>query len=183
VRRQAHDFIAGIINLAGSFNAPAIVGSLQGRWEGDVSKAQALIWLGEALEQLGPRAHGHGVPLLYEPLNRYETNLFNRVEDVLEFLKGLRTQNIKILCDLFHMNIEEADVASTLRQCGEKLGHVHFADSNRRAIGFGHLELGPIQSALKEMNYQGYLSAEILPIPDSNAAAAQTMKAFKQWFR
>ncbi|HUR45848.1 MAG TPA: sugar phosphate isomerase/epimerase family protein [Candidatus Saccharimonadales bacterium] len=183
LRRQAHDFIAGIINLAGSFNAPAIVGSLQGRWEGDVSKAQALIWLGEALEQLGPRAHEHGVPLLYEPLNRYETNLFNRVEDVLEFLKGLRTQNIKILCDLFHMNIEEADVASTLRQCGEKLGHVHFADSNRRAIGFGHLDVGPIQSTLKEMNYQGYLSAEILPIPDSNAAAAQTMKAFKQWFR
>src|SRR3954466_4370902 len=126
VRRRAHDFIAGIVNLAGSFNASAIVGSMQGRWEGTVSREQALQWLAEGLEQLGPRAHALGVPLLYEPLNRYETNLFNRVSDVLDFLQPLRTQNIKILADLFHMNIEEADIAASLRQAGPKLGHVHF---------------------------------------------------------
>jgi len=56
-----------------------------------------------------------GVPLLYEFLNRYETNLFNRVAESLEFLKTLRTQNIKLLGDLFHMNIEEADQLEGLR--------------------------------------------------------------------
>jgi sugar phosphate isomerase/epimerase len=183
VRKLAHDFIAGIINLAGTFNASAIVGSMQGRWDIGSSREQALQWLAEGLEQLGPRAHAHGVPLLFEPLNRYETNLFNRAGDVLEFFKSLRTQNIKILADLFHMNIEEVDISETLRRAGSKLGHVHFADSNRQAIGFGHLDLKPIVNALQEMNYSGYVSAEILPVPDSSAAARQTMKAFSECFR
>ena len=122
------------------------------------------------------------MPLLYEPLNRYETNLFNRVADVLDFLKPLRTQNIKILADLFHMNIEETDLAATLRKANGKVGHVHFADSNRQAIGFGHLDIKPIATALKELNYSGYVSAEILPLPDSAAAAKQTIKAFREFF-
>jgi sugar phosphate isomerase/epimerase len=182
IRRRAQDFITSIINLAGSFNAPAIVGSMQGRWEGNVTREQALQWLSEALEQLGPRAHAHGVPLLYEPLNRYETNLFNRAGDVLEFLKLLRTQNISILADLFHMNIEEADISASLREAGSKLGHLHFADTNRKAIGFGHLELKPIVKALKDIGYSGYASAEILPLPDSLSSAKQTMKAFTEFF-
>jgi sugar phosphate isomerase/epimerase len=183
VRRQAQDFITSIINLAGSFNASAIVGSMQGRWEGNVSRDQALQWLAEGLEQLGPRAHAHGVPLFYEPLNRFETNLFNRLGDLLEFLKPLRTQNVKILADLFHMNIEEADMAAALRQAGSKLGHVHFADTNRQAVGFGHLDVKPIVNALKGLNYEGFVSAEILPLPDSTSAAKQTMKAFGECFR
>jgi sugar phosphate isomerase/epimerase len=136
-------------------------------------------WLAEALEQLGPRAHALGVPLLYEFLNRYETNLFNRVSDSLEFLKTLRTQNVKLLCDLFHMNIEEADIPAALRMAGPKLGHIHFADSNRRAMGMGHMEIKPVIAALRELGYTGYLSAEVLPLPDSDSAAQQAIAAFR----
>jgi sugar phosphate isomerase/epimerase len=179
IRKRARDFIAGIIDFAAPFGAPAIIGSMQGRWEGDVSRDQALVWLREALEQLGPRAHAAGVPLLYEFLNRYETNLFNRVADSAEFLNSLRTRNVKLLCDLFHMNIEEADTAAALRHAGPLVGHVHFADSNRHAIGFGHAAMKPVIQALRDIGYGGFLSAEILPVPDSEAAAAQTIQSFR----
>ena len=86
---------------------------------------------------------------------------------------------MKLLCDLFHMNIEEADLAAALRRAGPLVGHVHFADSNRRAIGFGHTDLAPIIAALRDIGYAGYLSAEILPLPDSDAAAAQTIASFR----
>ena len=69
-----------IIDLAGPFGASAIIGSMQGRWGDGVSKDQALGWLAEALEELGEHAKQYKVPLLYEPLNRYETNLVNRVD-------------------------------------------------------------------------------------------------------
>jgi sugar phosphate isomerase/epimerase len=180
IRRRAQDFIGAIVDLASSLGASAIIGSMQGRWESGVSRDQALIWLSEALEQLGPRAHARGVPLFYEFLNRYETNLFNGVADSLEFLKRLRSQNVKLLCDLFHMNIEEADIAAALRLAGPHLGHVHFVDSNRRAAGFGHIDFVPIASALRDIGFAGYASAEILPLPDADAAAAQTMKVFRQ---
>jgi sugar phosphate isomerase/epimerase len=180
VRRQAREFIRAIIDAAGEFGAPAIIGSMQGRWEGGVSREQALAWLGEALEDLGEHARRHGAPLLCEPLNRYETNLLNRVGDTAAWFRTMRTKNIRVLADLFHMNIEDADIAAALREAGPLLGHVHFADSNRRAVGFGHTAIAPIVAALHEMNYSGYLSAEIFPLPDSLAAAKQTMAAFRE---
>lgn len=183
VRARARAFIASIIDFAGGFGAPAIVGSMQGRSEGDVSREQAFAWLREALEQLGPRAHALGVPLLFEPLNRYETNLVRSVAEGLELLKPLRTKSVKLLVDLFHANIEEVSLAEALRLAGHDLGHVHFADSNRQAVGFGHTDFAPIAEALQQLGFKGYVSAEILPLPDSDAAAGQTMAAFRQWLR
>ena len=180
IRAQAREFIRAIIDLAGGFGAPAIIGSMQGRWEGEVTREQALAWLGEALDDLGEHASRHGAPLLYEPLNRYETNLLNRLGDSAEFLRSLKTTNVRILADLFHMNIEEADLAAALRVAGPLVGHVHFADSNRRAIGFGHTVVAPVIAALHEIGYDGYLSAEIIPLPDSATAARQTIEAFRK---
>lgn len=183
VRTKARNFIAGVIDFAGSFGAPAIIGSMQGRAEGTVEREQAFTWLREAIEQLGPRAHALGVPLLIEPLNRYETNVLKSVSDGLELLKPLRTKNVKLLVDLFHANIEETNMADALRLAGCDLGHVHFADSNRQAVGLGHTDYGPIADALREIGYDGYMSAEILPLPDSETAAQQTMASFRKHFR
>jgi sugar phosphate isomerase/epimerase len=77
------------------------------------------------------------------------------------------------------MNIEEVSPAETLRACGRHVGHVHFADSNRRAIGFGHTETASVIAALQAIGFAGYLSGEILPLPDSEAAAAQTIQAIR----
>jgi sugar phosphate isomerase/epimerase len=179
-RAQARAFILAMIDKAAALGAPAILGSMQGRWEGEVSREQALEWLGEALEEFGARAAELGQTFLYEPLNRYESNLFNRTPDAAAWLRALKTQGIRILSDLFHMNIEEPDLATALREAGDLVGHVHFADSNRRAIGFGHTDVGPIIDALREIGYAGYLSAEILPLPDSTTAARQTIESFRR---
>jgi sugar phosphate isomerase/epimerase len=180
VRERAREFIRGIVDCAGRLGAPAIIGSMQGRWEGDVSRPQALAWLGEALEDLGAHAARHGVTLLYEPLNRYETNLFNRLDDTAAWLRTLRTPHVRLLADLFHMAIEEADLAEALRAAGPLVGHVHFADSNRRAIGFGHTDVAPLVAALREIGYAGFLSAEVFPLPDAATAAKQTIDSFRR---
>ena len=181
VRGRARDFIAGIVDRAATFGAPAIIGSMQGRVEGDVTRRQALQWFTEGLKTLGQRAGAHGVSLLYEPLNRYETNLFNRAGDAAAFLIRRKIPHVKLLCDLFHMNIEEASIPAALRAVGRLVGHVHFADTNRHAVGFGHLEVAPIVAALREIGYEGYLSAEVMPLPDPERAACQTMRAFRQF--
>ncbi len=78
------------------------------------------------------------------------------------------------------MNIEEPDISQALRDAGSKVGHVHFADSNRQAVGFGHTEMSSILEALGEIGYEGYLSAEIFPLPDPETAARQTIESFRQ---
>ncbi|MCE9607877.1 MAG: sugar phosphate isomerase/epimerase [Planctomycetia bacterium] len=183
-RTAAREFIKSIIDLAGPFGAPAIIGSMQGRHGVDgVEEATARGWLAEALEELGDYARHYATPLLYEPLNRYETNMVTTVAQGVALLKSLKTRNVLLLADLFHMNIEEVDIADALRAGQGYIGHVHFVDSNRRPAGSGHLDFAPIAAALKEIGYDRYASAEALPWPDSDTAAANTIAAFKKWFR
>ncbi len=182
IRASARDFARRIVHAAGKLGAPAIVGSMQGKIEGDVTREEAQLWLGEALEDLATVAAEYGQTVFYEPLNRYETNLFNRVGDTVEFLKSLKARNIRILADMFHMSIEEVSIADAIRTAGPLLGHFHFADSNRRAIGWGHTEVEPIAAALHEIGYQGYVSAEALSLPSPEAAAAQSAESFRRYF-
>ena len=182
VRMCARDFIGAVVDFAGGFGTPAIIGSMQGRVADGVEREQALDWLREELDQLGPRAHALDAPLLFEPLNRYETNLFNTLDETIAFLGTLRTRNVKLLVDLFHANIEEADIAAAIRRAGSHVGHVHFADSNRRAIGLGHTDVAPVAAALREIGYEGYVSAEILPLPDVETAMTQTLASFRRHF-
>lgn len=182
-RAAAKAFIKSIIDLAGPLGAPAIIGSMQGRHSVDgVDQPTARAWLCEALDELGEYARQYAAVLIYEPLNRYETNMANTVEQGVALLNSLNTRNVRLLADLFHMNIEEVDVAAALRAGGPSIGHVHFVDSNRRPAGCGHLDFAPIAAALREINYQGYISAEAFPWPDSDAAAKQTIESYRKYF-
>jgi sugar phosphate isomerase/epimerase len=182
-RARARDFIRSIIDLAGPLGAPAIIGSMQGRSGVGVDRPRATAYLVDALDDLGEHARQYGTPLIYEPLNRYETDLANTVEAGVDILRSLSTRNVVLLADLFHMNIEESDIAAAIRHGAGSIGHVHFVDSNRRAAGFGHLDYAPIVEALRAIGYQGYASAEALPYPDPEGAARQTMHAFRRFFQ
>lgn len=170
-REAAMDFVGSMIDFGGKLGAPAILGSMQGRG------SPALFASG--LRICGERAAAHGVPFIYEPLNRYETNLFNRLGDAAGFLELHDLKNVVLLADLFHMNIEERDLAAAIREAGRHIGHVHFADSNRRAMGFGHTDAKAVIAALREIHYSGYLSAEIFPLPDPETAARQTISSIR----
>ena len=178
-RARAFAFAESLIEFAAGFGAPVIIGSMQGRvWEG-AARESALGMLADGLGRLARRAAQLGASVLYEPLNRYETNLVNTLADGVKLLAGV--ENVKLLADLYHMNIEEANLPASIRATAGRVGHVHFADSNRRAAGMGHTDFGPVVAALRETGYTGYLSAEVLPLPDPVAAARQTIASFRQY--
>ena len=176
-RKAALDFLLRMIGFGGRFGAPAILGSMQGKWSAEVPREKALDLLAGSLRVAGQAAAACGVPFIYEPLNRYETNLFNHFVAAAEFLDEREISNVVLLADLFHMSIEERDVADSLRAGASRLGHVHWADSNRQAMGFGHADSAPIMAVLREISYSGYLSAEVIPVPDAGTAASQTLQS------
>jgi sugar phosphate isomerase/epimerase len=187
-RSAALDFVRRMIDLGGPFGAPAIIGSMQGRWNEQVDQPTALRYLGDALQTLGAHAAQYStdrskVPLIYEPLNRYETNLCCNLAAGVELLETSGATNVKLLADLFHLNIEEVDIAAALKTAGAHVGHVHFVDSNRRAADEGHLDYTPIVAALREINFTGYASAEVLPWPDPRGAAERAINAYRRWFQ
>jgi len=183
IRARAKDFIRSIIDTAGPLGAPAIIGSMQGRWGESISREQGFAWLGEALVELGNHARQYNVPLIYEPLNRYETNYCTTVEQGVSLLEQSGATNALLLADLFHMNIEEADLPAAIRAGKGYIGHIHLVDSNRRPAGLGHLDLAPIAAALRDIHYDRFLSAEALPFPDAAAAAQTTIDTYNRFFK
>ena len=83
----------------------------------------------EQLEELAPAARDAGVTIFLEPLNRYEQHLVNRLEQGVEFTEQVGG-GVAIMADFFHMNIEEADIAASIRAAGHHIVHVHVADSS-----------------------------------------------------
>jgi sugar phosphate isomerase/epimerase len=171
-----------MIDFAGPLGAPVIIGSMQGELNKEIDSEESYSWLNEGLKLLAGYSENHGVRLIYEPLNRYETNIFNRLADAVTFLKERKIDNVVLLADLFHMNIEEASIADTIRATKEYIGYVHFADSNRRPIGMGHTEMIDIAKALIDINYDGFVSAEAFAHPDPDAAAQKTIDSFRKYF-
>ena len=183
IRKKAMEFIESMITFGAAFGAQAIIGSMQGNVVAGVEREQAIQWLADGLNHLGKHAASLGVKLIYEPLNRYETNLINTLGDGVQFLKSRQIKHVGLLADLFHMNIEEADMAASIKAAGDLVIHVHFADSNRRPVGNGHSNFREVAKVLKQINYTGFVSAEAFAWPNSQEAAAQTIQSFKQYFK
>lgn len=182
VRAKAVAFIEEMIVFGAAFGAPAIIGSMQGNVLPGANRAEVLKWLAEGLHAVAEKAAPYQLPVIYEPLNRYETNLFNLLDDAVDFLQKENIENVALLADLFHMNIEEDSIADTINRCGNYIGHVHFADSNRKAIGLGHTAMKDVAAAFTDIGYSKFISAEIFPLPDADTAARQTIQAFRTWF-
>ena len=128
------------------------------------SKEEALKYLAEACGELGEYAKQFNVPFIYEHLNRFETNLCNRVEESVALLNTLgNDHNVVILADLFHMNIEEVDICEAFRTGAELIGHIHFVDNNRRPIGGGHIDMMSVSAVIKKLAMTDTLAKRSLP--------------------
>lgn len=160
VRKKAIGYIGEIMKLAAEFGALVIIGSMQGSVDQEVGREKTIERLSEGLSELAHIAGQYNVNLVFEPINRYESNLVNSLRQGIDLIKSTGSNNIKLLADLFHMNIEESSVWQAIIQTGSYIGHVHFADSNRLFPGLGHTDFNAAFNALKHIRYGGYVSTE-----------------------
>ncbi|MCB2202620.1 ribose 5-phosphate isomerase B [bacterium] len=162
------------IDLAAQFGAAVILGGIRGRFTGSAEEmaAQRGRALG-AVADCAEHAAERGVQLLLEPINRYETNFINTAKEGVAFAEEAGHPEIKLLLDTFHMNLEEVDINATLTLYTEKIGYIHFADSNRYAPGLGHMPFHQFMTTLIANQYAGIITAEILPLPDDERAMEQ----------
>lgn len=114
----------------------------------------------DMLGRLGDHAEKVNCKVLLEPVNRYETNLINRVDQAVEICRKVGGKGIGIIADTFHMNIEEKDIAATFMKYGNLVEHIHLVDSNRFLPGQGHTDFAPIFEALKAVDYKNAVSFE-----------------------
>jgi sugar phosphate isomerase/epimerase len=104
--------------------------------------------------------------ILLEPLNRYEAHYLRSLADGIELAQAVDHPRVKIMADFFHMNIEEADIATSIRGAGAWIHHVHLADSNRMLPGQGHIDFRASFDALKHIDFQGFMALECAILGD-----------------
>jgi sugar phosphate isomerase/epimerase len=112
------------------------------------------------LQQMAPEAEKTGAVILLEPLNRYESHYLNRQADAVEICKRVGSPSVAVICDFFHMNIEEYNTAQTLLAVGPYCKHVHLADNTRQEPGTGSIDFAAGFAALKQIGFAGYMAFE-----------------------
>jgi len=170
------------IDLAVELGAMVIIGGIRGRLEGERDNSKQLELGKAAVHEVCCYGAKKEVNLLLEPINRYETNIINTLFQGIELIKDLQLQNIKILADTFHMNIEEISYQQAFEETREYLGYIHFSDSNRLAPGLGHIDFKTIITTLIKIGYEGPIGIEVLPKPTDFIAAKGAIEFLNNLF-
>lgn len=183
VSRQAAARLEELIEFAAATGAPLVtIGGFRGRlaWAGGHEARARLI---EILNVAVEKAAERGVRLVLEPLNRYESDIVNNTSEAMALFEEVGHSHLGLLLDTFHVNIEEPSVTECFRQgmATGRLWHVHLGDSNRLPPGQGHIDFTGIVATLNEVGYERYLSAELLPRRDPDAAAEATIRHMRQF--
>lgn len=177
IRDKAVEFMAKYVELASAHGSGVVVGLIRGRCGGRSFK-EVYGLLVDSLNRLRSPCERHGVNLLFEPLNRYETDLINSVSEALSLIK-VTGDWVKLLFDTFHVGIEEHNIYDAILYAGSNIGHVHVAENNRLPPGMGSVDWERVVFRLIRVGYNGYLSLEAMPKPSLKEALRQTASVLK----
>jgi 5-keto-L-gluconate epimerase len=172
-REQVKTIFREFIDLAENFGKIVNIGRVRGQI-GNRPKAHVEDLFIEVARELCAYALPKKVTLILEPVNRYEIDFINSVEEGVQLMEKVHMPNMMLMPDVFHMNIEDKTIGPELARNIEHIKYIHFADSNRLAPGQGHTDFEKIFNNLLLANYDGWISAEILPKPNPDVAAKQT---------
>lgn len=114
----------------------------------------------DGYQEIGPTLAAYGVTIAMEPLNRFETYFLNTAADAVALCDAIGHPNVGILFDTFHANIEEQNVADAYRLVGRHLKHVHTCENDRGIPGSGHVDWPGVFQALRDVQYDGWLTIE-----------------------
>jgi D-psicose/D-tagatose/L-ribulose 3-epimerase len=114
----------------------------------------------DAYGRLADKATTAGVRVGLEALNRYESNFINTVGQAAAIVREVGSPALFVHADLFHMNIEEGDLATAVEDVADVLGYVHVADSNRGPLGGGNINWPSFFAALARIDYRGPITFE-----------------------
>ncbi len=182
-RRAAIDYVKWSIDMAGAIDAEIIIvtPSVSGKLKPEASLQEEWKWALETVTECAEYAARGDKIIVIEPWNRFETYFMTRLDQALKLKHDIGLDNVGVMADFFHMNIEDASLEKALRACGKDLMHIHVADSNRATPGKGHLDFHSLSRVLNEIGYRRYLVLEDLaPHPELYFPEATTKEAINE---
>jgi D-psicose/D-tagatose/L-ribulose 3-epimerase len=164
-REQGIAYLRHCVDVAAAVDSPHVAGPMfsatgraellepaerQSRWQNAV----------ESLRTVADYAGQRDVRLAIEPLNRFETDMVNTVDQGLKLCDDIGRENVGLLVDTFHMNIEEKQIEAAVRRAGDRIFHVQVSENDRGTPGSGHVPWGAFFDSLSDIGYSGQIVVE-----------------------
>ncbi len=202
IQKQGMQYIERCLQMCNELDATFLAGPMYSAVGKArlVSPEQKKIEWGRAVNNLRKvceSAQSKGLDIALEPLNRFETDLINRTEDLTKLIDDIGHPSAKIMLDGFHMNIEEPNIEQAILEAGDKLIHVQVSENYRGTPGTGQTRWDDYLKGLKAINYQGAITIESFtpeiqelagavciwrPLADSqDGFASEGLKFLKEW--
>jgi D-psicose/D-tagatose/L-ribulose 3-epimerase len=164
-RQNAENYLQWCIEAAAELGSPVVTGpmySAVGKPRLEDAAAREAEWdrAVAGLQKFGDYAESLNVRLAFEPLNRFETDMVNIVEQGLALIEAVDSPAVGLHLDTFHMHLEEKDSAAAIRLAGPRIYHFHAAENDRGVPGTGQVNWAAVGDALKDVDYQGAVVIE-----------------------
>ncbi|MFX1234449.1 MAG: sugar phosphate isomerase/epimerase family protein [Promethearchaeota archaeon] len=181
IRKKAIERIKKYVEFAREIESKVIIGLIRGRYRFDSNPKKERLNIIHSLKECCWIAHNNNVELVFEPINQFEVDSFNTIAQSLELLKEIGSDNLKLLIDTFHIYLEEDSgfIWEDLKEVAPLVGHLHLADTNRRAPGSGHFDFKTFLEIFKRSKYDGFASIETIMKPSFEEVARNSSEYLK----
>jgi D-psicose/D-tagatose/L-ribulose 3-epimerase len=170
VRRSGIDYAIKILDIIHFMDGKIFGGIVYSAWPASfpsnlIDKRPYLERSMSCVKEISKVAEDYGITYCLEIVNRFEHFLLNTAEEGIAYVDAVGSPNVKLLLDTFHMNIEEDSISAAITSVGDRLGHFHIGETNRKPPGQGRMPWNEIAQALKTINYQGRVVMEPFVTP------------------
>jgi D-psicose/D-tagatose/L-ribulose 3-epimerase len=170
VRANGIGYLQQMAKAIGEMGGGKLGGILYSCWPatmspGEMDKRPYLERSIQSMQEAIKTAEDNDVTFNMEVVNRFEQYLLNTCQEAVDYVEAVGSPNARVMLDTFHMNIEEDFLGDSILQAGAKLGHFHIGENNRMPPGYGHIPWTEISSALRKIDYDGYVVMEPFLMP------------------
>ena len=180
IRKAGVNYLIDILKAMEKVGSKSLVGAMYSYWpcQFEITVKEAA-WERsiEGMKEVAEAAESLGIECCQEVLNRYETYIITDCREGLEYCRRVGSENVNLLLDTFHMNIEEDDMVEAILLAGDRLGHFHVGENNRRLPGKGGMPWYQIGSALRAIGYDKNVVME--PFVRSGGGVGSDIKVWR----
>jgi len=181
IRKKAIERINEYVNFAQETRSKVIIGLIRGRYNQENSSKNEQNNIISSLKACCGLAEDKGVELVFEPINSFEIDSYNTIAESVELIKQIGSENLKLLVDTFHTNLEEDPdfLWDNLKENAHLVTHLHLSDCTRRAPGSGHFDFKMFLRIFQDSGFKGFASVETIMKPSFEEVARETVEYLK----
>lgn len=163
VRRKTAAYLGELARLCRDLDGDLMVlGSpLQRNLPPEMSHETGMANAAHAISLAVPILEETGVKIAVEPLGPAEGNFLLTSDQGVELIEMIGSPQVRLHLDVKAMSTEAMPISQNITEHAAYLAHFHANDPNRRGPGMGEVDFVPIMQALKEVQYDGWVSVEV----------------------